>query len=146
MKLNSKMEHCVSDQTPCPKLTQYFSFIFIFFFLFFSVFWDCFGSKQTELLHSLLPSPRYLNLTTAQSILYPSRSFTPEPWGCFWLARTPKEQISHALPAAMAAQFPSKPSNSYCAEVPSTSQPLTSSRLPLWLTGRNSSPASLGPA
>lgn len=27
MKFNSKMEHCVSDQTPCPKLTQDFSFI-----------------------------------------------------------------------------------------------------------------------
>lgn len=31
MKLNSKMEHCVSDQTPCPKLTQYFSFILFYF-------------------------------------------------------------------------------------------------------------------
>lgn len=73
------------------------------------------------MLHCLLPSPRYPNLPTAQGILYPP-GLCHSPQNT--LARNPKEQISPALPAARAAQFPSKPGNSYCAEVPATSQPL----------------------
>lgn len=118
------MEHCVSDQTPCPKLTQYFSFI-LFFLFFFSLF---LGGEATVLVQNkqncFIPCSPLPGIWIwpghKASFIHPGHHHSPQDG----LPRNPKEQISPALPAARAAQFPSKQGNSCCVEVPSTSQPL----------------------